>query len=100
MMTIPVGTSIDELDTPVQIVDLDKLEANIATMQRDLSANGVHLRPHIKTHKIPEIARMQLAAGGHGIAVAKVAEAEVFASAGKAREGGRVPHADRCYKEA
>jgi D-serine deaminase-like pyridoxal phosphate-dependent protein len=82
MMTISVGMSIDELDTPVQIVDLEKLEANIAAMQRAVSAHGVRLRPHIKTHKIPEIAHMQRAAGAHGIAVAKVAEAEVFASAG------------------
>jgi D-serine deaminase-like pyridoxal phosphate-dependent protein len=66
----------------VQVVDLDKLERNIVAMQHAISPAGVRLRPHVKTHKIPEIARMQLAAGGHGIAVAKVAEAEVFADAG------------------
>jgi D-serine deaminase-like pyridoxal phosphate-dependent protein len=79
---IEPGMSIDELDTPVQVVDLDKLEKNIRAMQDAVSMAGCRLRPHVKTHKIPEIARMQLAAGGHGIAVAKVAEAAVFANAG------------------
>lgn len=73
---------IDDLDTPVQVVDLNNLERNIRVMQEGVSAGGARLRPHVKTHKIPEIARMQEAAGGHGIAVAKVAEAEVFAQAG------------------
>ena len=81
-MTVAAGTSIDELDTPVQVVELDKLEANIRAMQEAVTAAGARLRPHIKTHKIPEIGHMQEAAGGHGIAVAKAAEAEVFANAG------------------
>lgn len=74
--------AIDDLDTPVQIVDLDTLDANIRAMQAAVDAGGARLRPHIKTHKIPDIARMQEAAGARGIAVAKVAEAEVFAGAG------------------
>ena len=81
-MTIAIGSRVEDLDTPVQVVDLDKLAANIHAMQEAVAAGGVRLRPHIKTHKIPEIARMQEAAGAHGIAVAKVAEAEVFADAG------------------
>lgn len=81
-MAIAVGTAVQDLDTPVQVVDLDKIEANIIGMQAAVMAAGARLRPHIKTHKIPEIARMQEAAGAHGIAVAKVAEAEVFADAG------------------
>jgi D-serine deaminase-like pyridoxal phosphate-dependent protein len=76
------GMSVEDLDTPVQVVDLDKLDANIRAMQAAIDATGARLRPHIKTHKIPEIARWQAAAGAHGIAVAKVAEAEVFAAAG------------------
>ena len=76
------GMSVEDLDTPVQVVDLDKLDANIRAMQAAIDATGARLRPHIKTHKIPEIARLQAAAGGHGIAVSKVAEAEVFAAAG------------------
>ncbi len=81
-MTVVIGTALDDLDTPVQVVDIDKLEANIHAMQAAVSAGGARLRPHIKTHKIPEIAQMQEASGGHGIAVAKVAEAEIFANAG------------------
>ncbi|MCP4136652.1 MAG: amino acid aldolase [bacterium] len=79
---IKPGTKIEELDTPALIVDLDKMERNIRTWQEAIGAEGVSLRPHVKTHKIPEIALMQLKAGAGGITVAKVSEAEVFASAG------------------
>jgi D-serine deaminase-like pyridoxal phosphate-dependent protein len=64
------------LDTPALYVDLDVLERNIAQMQAQCRAWGVGLRPHTKTHKIPEIAQMQLDAGAIGITVAKVGEAE------------------------
>ena len=67
-----------DLDTPALYVDLDALERNIARMQAQCRAWGVGLRPHVKTHKIAEIARMQLAAGAIGITVAKVGEAEVL----------------------
>ena len=67
-----------DLDTPALYVDLDVLERNIARMQEQCRAWGVALRPHVKTHKIPEIARMQLDAGAIGITVAKVGEAEVL----------------------
>jgi D-serine deaminase-like pyridoxal phosphate-dependent protein len=67
-----------ELDTPAVYVDLDALEHNIAKMQDQSRRWGVRLRPHTKTHKIPEIARMQLAAGAAGITVAKIGEAEVL----------------------
>jgi D-serine deaminase-like pyridoxal phosphate-dependent protein len=67
-----------DLDTPALYVDLDALELNILRMQQDCRAWGVALRPHMKTHKISEIARMQLDAGAIGITVAKVGEAEVL----------------------
>ena len=67
-----------DLDTPALYVDLDVLEHNIARMQQQCRAWGVGLRPHVKTHKIPEIAQMQLDAGAIGITVAKVGEAEVL----------------------
>jgi len=67
-----------ELDTPALYVDLDVLERNIRTMQARCREMKVGLRPHIKTHKTPEIARMQLAAGAIGLTVAKVGEAEVM----------------------
>jgi D-serine deaminase-like pyridoxal phosphate-dependent protein len=71
-------TDAVELDTPAVYVDLDALERNIARMQEESRRWGVRLRPHTKTHKIPEIARMQLAAGASGITVAKIGEAEVL----------------------
>ena len=67
-----------ELDTPSLCVDLDALEANIATMQDTLTRNGIASRPHGKTHKSPTIARLQLDAGAIGICAAKVSEAEVM----------------------
>jgi len=67
-----------DLDTPALYVDLDVLENNIARMQQQCRAWGVALRPHVKTHKIREIAQMQLDAGAIGITVAKVGEAEVL----------------------
>src|SRR5258705_1327647 len=67
-----------DLDTPSLYVDLDVLENNIAQMQAQCRAWCVELRPHVKTHKIPEIARMQLDAGAIGITVAKLGEAEVL----------------------
>jgi D-serine deaminase-like pyridoxal phosphate-dependent protein len=73
---------IDELDTPVAVVDLDRLETNIAGLQRYLAEHGIANRPHIKTHKIPQIAHMQLAAGAAGITCQKIGEAEVMADAG------------------
>jgi D-serine deaminase-like pyridoxal phosphate-dependent protein len=68
----------EELDTPAVYVDLDVLERNIAGMQARCREWGVGLRPHTKTHKTPEIARMQLDAGAVGITVAKLSEAEVL----------------------
>ena len=67
-----------ELDPPSLCVDLDALEANIATMQDTLTRNDIASRPHGKTHKSPTIARMQLDAGAIGICAAKVSEAEAM----------------------
>ena len=73
---------IDQIDTPAVIIDLDKLEANIARLQTYLDEHGIANRPHIKTHKIPEIAHMQLRAGAVGITCQKLGEVEVMAQAG------------------
>ncbi len=71
-----------DLDTPSVIVDRDRLERNIAEMADLAREAGVALRPHIKTHKTPEIARRQLAAGAVGVTCAKIGEAEALADAG------------------
>ena len=73
---------IDELETPVPVVDMDHLESNIRRLQAYLDEHQIANRPHIKTHKIPAIARMQMEAGAVGITCQKVSEAEVMADAG------------------
>ena len=74
-----------ELDTPALLVDLDAMEANLATMQSVVSRNGISSRPHAKTHKCPQIARLQMASGSVGICAAKVSEAEVMLEHGLER---------------
>jgi D-serine deaminase-like pyridoxal phosphate-dependent protein len=74
--------NISELDTPVLTADLDAVERNIAGMQAYCDEHGLALRPHIKTHKLPKLARLQLAAGARGITCQKLGEAEVMADAG------------------
>ena len=74
---IPAG-----LDTPALFVNLDVVEANTRRLLDHLAPRGVALRPHAKTHKSVNIARMQLAAGARGITVGTLGEAEVFAAAG------------------
>lgn len=73
---------LPELTTPTLLVDLDRLDANIASMAALADRKGVALRPHAKTHKCVQIARRQLAAGARGLTVATVAEAEIFADGG------------------
>jgi D-serine deaminase-like pyridoxal phosphate-dependent protein len=74
--------SLSNLDTPVLTVDLDRVERNIAALQSYCDEHGLACRPHIKTHKLPEIARMQLDAGAVGITCQKLGEAEVMVDAG------------------
>src|SRR5215210_2825588 len=68
--------------TPYLLFDHAKMERNILKMADVARENGVALRPHVKTHKIPSIARQQVEAGAAGITVAKVSEAEVMADGG------------------
>jgi D-serine deaminase-like pyridoxal phosphate-dependent protein len=70
------------LNTPVLVVDLDRLDRNIAAMQAKVARAGVALRPHAKTHKSVEIARRQIAAGAVGVCCAKIGEAEVLVDGG------------------
>lgn len=77
-----IGRPISELITPAPLVDLDRLEANIARMANFFADKPAQLRPHAKTHRAPAIARMQIAAGAHGITCAKVSMAEAMADGG------------------
>src|ERR1700755_3306102 len=61
---------------------MDKVERNIARIQKACEDAGVANRPHIKTHKNPTIAKMQVKAGAKGITCQKIGEAEVMADAG------------------
>jgi D-serine deaminase-like pyridoxal phosphate-dependent protein len=70
------------LNTPVLVLDRDALGRNIAAMAQFARANGLALRPHAKTHKSVEIARLQLAAGAVGVCCAKLGEAEALAAGG------------------
>jgi len=74
--------TIEDLPTPAVLVDLDVLERNVLGMQERARQAGVKLRPHAKTHKSPEVARLQLSAGASGLTLAKTSEAEVFAALG------------------
>jgi D-serine deaminase-like pyridoxal phosphate-dependent protein len=71
-----------ELSTPALTIDLDVVERNLDHMAAMCREQGVGLRPHTKTHKTPEVARLQMERGAVGLTVAKVGEAEVMAQAG------------------
>src|SRR5947207_15234202 len=76
------GRALDEVATPFLYVDVDRMSSNLDAMAAAAGRRGVRLRPHAKANKVPEIARLQIAAGATGITVSKISEAEVFADAG------------------
>ena len=73
---------IADLPTPCVVVERDRLDANLRRMQALADREGVRLRPHVKTHKSVELARLQRERGAEGLTVAKPSEAEVFVDAG------------------
>jgi D-serine deaminase-like pyridoxal phosphate-dependent protein len=73
---------LEDIPTPALLIDLDRMERNLIAWQEMASRNGKKLRPHIKTHKIPAIARRQEELGACGIMAAKPSEGEVFTEAG------------------
>src|SRR5829696_4525160 len=82
-MTTPLAAKIArEYGTPCAVIDMDRVERNIARIQVACDTAGVANRPHIKTHKSPLLATMQVAAGAKGITCQKIGEAEVMAAAG------------------
>jgi D-serine deaminase-like pyridoxal phosphate-dependent protein len=78
----PVGKTLKDLETPVPVIDLARVERNVTRWQSHCDANTFANRPHIKTHKIAGLAKYQLAQGARGITVQKLGEAEVMAAAG------------------
>ncbi len=76
------GMTVDQVDTPALLIDLDAFEHNMDRMADLLRPTGAVLRAHAKTHKSPVIARQQMARGAVGACVQKVGEAEILAWGG------------------
>ena len=76
--------SVTELETPAVTIDMSIMEDNIQRVQRHLAQHGLANRPHIKTHKIPALGKLQMQAGAAGITCQKLGEVEVFTDAGVA----------------
>ncbi len=78
------GTFVDELDTPCLVLDMDAIEHNMSVMADYYRDRSCKLRPHVKNHKTPILAHMQIRAGGTvgGVCAAKVSEAEVMVQGG------------------
>ena len=74
--------NLTEIETPSVLIDLDIVENNIDKYQSYCNKKGINLRPHIKTHKIPELANLQLKAGAIGVTCQKISEAEAMISEG------------------
>jgi D-serine deaminase-like pyridoxal phosphate-dependent protein len=77
--------TLDDLITPVVLLDRGRMDKNIRAMQAACDAHGVALWPHMKTHKMVEVARRQLAAGARGLTCAKIGEAEAMLPSGVKR---------------
>ncbi|SEB73685.1 D-TA family PLP-dependent enzyme [Bradyrhizobium erythrophlei] len=82
-MTTPLAAKIaKEYGTPCAVIDMDRVERNIARIQNACDEAGVANRPHIKTHKNPMLAQLQIKAGAKGITCQKLGEAEIMADSG------------------
>ena len=77
-----LGATADAIDTPALLLDLDLLAVNIARIAGLCRDTGVAWRPHVKAHKCPALARLQIEAGAIGVTCAKLGEAEVMAASG------------------
>jgi D-serine deaminase-like pyridoxal phosphate-dependent protein len=77
---------VESLETPAVTVNLDIMDDNIRRVQSYVTKHGIAFRPHIKTHKIPALGKLQMQAGAVGITCQKIGEVEVFADAGVAED--------------
>ncbi len=73
---------LEHIDTPAALIDIPRMQKNIARMQGHMNALGVAFRPHVKTTKCIDVVRAQIAAGARGITVSTLKEAEAFFAAG------------------
>src|SRR5215510_5326921 len=76
-------TLATDLETPAVTIHLDVMEDNIRRVQAHLARHGIGNRPHIKTHKVPAIGKMQMQAGAMAITCQKIGETEAFVEAGR-----------------
>jgi D-serine deaminase-like pyridoxal phosphate-dependent protein len=74
--------NLADIQTPAVVIDLDKVDANLARAQAFIDQLGLRMRPHVKTHKLPVFARQQIALGAVGITCQKLGEAEAMADGG------------------
>lgn len=77
-----IGMSLEEIDTPALLIELDAFESNLERMSAVASRAGIRLRPHAKTHKCAVIAQRQIASGAVGVCCQKVSEAEALVDHG------------------
>jgi D-serine deaminase-like pyridoxal phosphate-dependent protein len=77
-----IGAALSDIDTPALLLELDAFERNMQRMTFAVRGAGVRLRPHAKSHKCPEIATRQVAAGAVGVCCQKVSEAEAMVDGG------------------
>ena len=77
-----IGKSVNAIDTPALVVDLDRMERNLRTMATFAAEHQVLLRPHAKMHKSAELAKLQMASGAVGVCVQKTSEAEALVAGG------------------
>ena len=80
ILAIPAGSPLGALETPAAVVDLDRLDRNVARMAAYAASHALALRPHIKTHKATAVAASQLAHGAAGLTCATPAEAAVMSA--------------------
>jgi 3-hydroxy-D-aspartate aldolase len=77
-----IGMTLDEVDTPALVIDLDAFERNLRRLADRIAGSGVNMRPHAKTHKCPVIALKQVELGAVGVCCQKVSEAEAMVYGG------------------
>ena len=77
-----IGHSVNAIDTPALVIDLDRMERNLRTMAAFAAEHKVLLRPHAKMHKSAELAKLQMASGAVGVCVQKTSEAEALVAGG------------------
>jgi len=82
MVTFQPGLTKEELDTPCLIINKDVLKYNLNAMRQHSMTNKIAIRPHVKTHKSSQLAKLQVEYGAIGISAAKVSEAELLIDAG------------------